>query len=302
MKIAILSRNSKSYSTQRLIDAAAARNHEARVLDTLALSALVSPNDPRVLYHERILSPHDVVLPRIGASITFEGLSMLRQLEAMGVPTLASADAIAVSRDKLRSLQVFASTRIPFPESIFVSQSKLVPMAIERLGGAPIIIKLLEGTQGVGVILAESAKSAEAIVETLIAANRHVLLQKFISESRGRDIRAFVVKGRVVAAMKRTARGEEFRSNVHRGGKTEAVILDREFEHVAVRAAAAMGLVVAGVDLLESKSGPLVMEVNSSPGLEGIETATGIDVADEIIRALESFRREELPRVSQLPA
>ena len=228
------------------------------------------------------------MIPRIGASITFFGTAVVRQFEQMGVYSLSRSHAISVSRDKLRAHQVLSRHDIGMPDTTFVRDRADVLPAIQRVGGAPVIVKLLEGTQGIGVILADTDKVAEAIVETLQSARQNVLIQKFVAESRGRDVRAFVVGDRVVAAMRRTASGGEFRSNVHRGGVAEAVQLDREFARTAVRAAHIMSLRVAGVDMLEGADGPKVMEVNSSPGLEGIEAATQVDVASAIIEELES--------------
>lgn len=233
------------------------------------------------------MESYDAVIPRIGASITFFGVAVVRQFEQMGVFTLNGSHAITVARDKLRALQVLSRHAIGFPASSFVKHRDDILPAIDRLGGAPVIIKLLEGTQGVGVILAEDRRIAQAIVETLQSAQQNVLIQKFVKESRGRDVRAFVVGGRVVAAMRRIATDGEYRSNVHRGGRTEAVTLSPEARRVALRAAQIMGLRVAGVDMLESNEGPLVMEVNSSPGLEGIEGTTRIDIAGAIIRHCE---------------
>jgi ribosomal protein S6--L-glutamate ligase len=287
MKIALLSRSRHSYSTRRLREACLTRGHVVRVLDTLRFSMAVEQGSPQLLYRDKPLSRYDAVVPRIGASVTFYGTAVVRQFEQMGVYTLSSSHAISVSRDKLRSLQVLSRHNIGIPPTVFVRDRQSVIPAIERLGGAPVIVKVLEGTQGVGVILADTMKVAQAIIETLHGAKQNVLIQKFVKESRGRDIRAFVVGGQVVAAMRRTAQGDEFRSNVHRGGVTEPVDLDPDYERTAIHAAQIMGLRVAGVDILESDEGPQVMEVNSSPGLEGIERATGVDVAGRIIEHIE---------------
>lgn len=288
MRIAILSRNPKLYSTRRLKEAALARGHEARVLNTLSCSIEVAHGSPRLYYKNKRLSHYDAVIPRIGASITFFGTAVLRQFEQMGVFCVNPSHAISVSRDKLRALQVLSRHKIGIPTTMFVRHVSEILPGIERMGGPPVVVKLLEGTQGIGVILADSTKVAEAIIETLAGpAKMSVLLQQFVSESRGRDIRALVVGGRVVAAMRRTAEGDEFRSNIHRGGSAAVVELDEEYQRTAVHAAQIMGLRVAGVDLLEGKDGPILMEVNSSPGLEGIETATGVDVAGEIIALIE---------------
>ncbi len=283
MRLFILSRSPESYSTRRLREAAEERGHRARVLDTARLAISLEHGSPDLYYLNKRLSACDAVLPRIGASITFYGTAVVRQFGQMGVFCANSAVGISQSRDKLRCLQILSRHDIGIPPTEYVRDRADVLPAIERVGGAPVVIKLLEGTQGVGVILAETAKSAEAIVETLQSANKNVLIQKFVSESRGRDVRAFVVGDRVVAAMRRTAQGAEFRSNVHRGGRTQAVELDEAYERTAVRAAQAVGLRIAGVDMLEGADGPQVMEVNSSPGLEGIEKATRRDVAGEVI-------------------
>ncbi|WP_370325869.1 RimK family alpha-L-glutamate ligase [Euzebya sp.] len=283
MKLGILSRSPNAYSTQRLKVAALERGHEARVLNTLRFGIDLAGDEPDLQFRGKQLSDYDAVIPRIGASVTFFGLAVVRQFEQMDVYTPNTAAGIANSRDKLRSIQILSRHEIGIPRTMFVRDRKDVKPAIEGVGGAPVVIKLLEGTQGIGVILAPDNKVAEAVVETLQSTSQNVLIQQFIAESRGRDVRALVVGDRVVAAMRRVAQGDEFRSNVHRGGRTELVELDDEYSRVAVQAAQIMGLRVAGVDMLESDRGPLVMEVNSSPGLEGIETATGLDVAGAII-------------------
>lgn len=283
MKLAILSCNATCYSTMRLVEAARRRKHSVRVLDTLHFAIDVVEGRPDLYYLGKRLPPFDAVLPRIGNSVTYFGTAVVRQFEQMDVFCANSSNGIANSRDKLRALQFLSRHRLGIPETTFVRDRADVLPAIQRVGGAPVIIKLLEGTQGVGVILAESEKIAEAIIETLQMAKQNVLVQKFVSESRGRDVRAFVVGDQVVAAMRRTAVGSEFRSNVHRGGLTEPLILDETWCETAVRAAQIMGLRVAGVDMLESEDGPKIIEVNSSPGLEGIEGSTGLDVAGAII-------------------
>jgi ribosomal protein S6--L-glutamate ligase len=253
------------------------------VLNTLRFALDIEHGEPDLLFRGKHLSEYDAVIPRIGASITYFGTAVLRQFEQMDVYTPNTANGIANSRDKLRSLQILSRHDVGLPHTCYVRDRKDVLPAIERLGGAPVIIKLLEGTQGVGVILAESEKVAEAIIETLQGAKQNVLIQKFVAESKGKDIRAFVVGDRVVAAIRRVAQGQEFRSNIHRGGVAEGIELDERYEETAVKAAQILGLRVAGVDMLEGKDGPQVMEVNSSPGLEGIETATKLDVAGAII-------------------
>ena len=289
MRIAILSRGSRLYSTRRLREAAAMRGHEARVLNTLSCSIEVAHGSPRLYYKNKKLPAYDAVIPRIGASITFFGTAVIRQFEQMGTFCLNPSHAISVSRDKLRALQVLSRHHIQIPTTLLVRHVSEILPGIERMGGPPVVVKLLEGTQGIGVILADSTKVAEAIIETLAGpAKMSVLLQELVAESKGRDIRAFVVGSRVVATMRRTASGDDFRSNIHRGGTAQVVELDEEYKRTAVHAAQIMGLRVAGVDLLEGKAGPVLMEVNSSPGLEGIEAATGVDVAGEIIQLIES--------------
>lgn len=283
MKLAILSRSSSCYSTRRLREAAEKRGHNVKVLDTLRFAIDLEKGEPDLYYRSKRLSHYDAIIPRIGASITYFGTAVVRQFEQMDVFSTAGSAGIANSRDKLRCLQILSRHQIGIPETTFVREKRDVLPAIERVGGVPIIIKLLEGTQGVGVILAESVKIAEAIIETLQSTRQNVLVQKFVSESKGRDIRAFVIGDRVVAAMRRVAQGQEFRSNVHRGGKTEFVILDETYCETAVRSAQIMGLRVAGVDMLETREGPQVMEVNSSPGLEGIETCSQLDIAGAIV-------------------
>ncbi len=288
LKIAILSRGPRLYSTRRLKEACEMRGHEAKVLNTLSFSIEVEQGNPSLYYKQRLLSDYDAVIPRVGSSVTFFGTAVVRQFEQMGVFCVNPSHGISVSRDKLRSIQVLSRHRVGIPKTLFVRHKDAILPGIERLGGAPVVIKLLEGTQGIGVILADSTKVAEAIIETLQGpANQNVLLQQFVKESRGRDIRALVVGNRVVAAMRRVAKGDEFRSNVHRGGRVERIELEEDYQRTAVHAAQIMGLRVAGVDMLEGAEGPMVMEINSSPGLEGIEAATGVDVAGEIVRLVE---------------
>jgi ribosomal protein S6--L-glutamate ligase len=283
LKIAILSMSPHAYSTRRLREAAQQRGHQPKVLGTLHFSISLEQQEPELYFRGRRLSHYDAVIPRIGASITYFGTAVVRQFEQMGVFCINTARGIAASRDKLRSMQTLSRHDIGIPPTSFVRDRKDVLAAVERVGGAPVIIKVLEGTQGVGVILAETLEAAGAIIETLQSARQNVLVQKFVSESKGRDVRAIVVGERVVAAMRRVAQGQEFRSNVHRGGRTEAVDLEKAYERTAIRAAQIMGLRVAGVDMLEGTDGPQVMEINSSPGFEGIESATGVDVAGAVI-------------------
>ena len=283
MTLAILACSPKCDSTRRLREAAAQRGHKVTVLKTTKVAIALEAGAPDLYFRQKRLSHYDAVLPRIGASITYFGTAVVRQFEQMDVWCANSSAGISNSRDKLRSLQILSRHHIGIPQTTFVRDKKDVLPAIERVGGAPVIIKLLEGTQGIGVLLAETVKSAEAIVELLQSQKQNVLIQKFVAESKGRDIRAFVVGDQVVAALRRVAQGQEFRSNVHRGGLTEQVDLDEQYRATAVRAAQIMGLRVAGVDLLEGRDGPQVVEVNSSPGLEGIEGCTQLDVAGAII-------------------
>ena len=293
MKLAILSCEESNYSTTRLVGAAQQRGHDVKVIDTLRLTIDLQQGSPDLYYAGSPLEGFDAVLPRIGTSISFYGIAVVRQLEQMGVYCANSANGIQNARDKLRSLQILSRSEheIGIPQTTFVRDRADALAAIERVGGVPVVIKLIEGTQGIGVILAEHRETALAIIEALQWVRQNVLIQKFVEESRGRDIRAFVVGDRVIAAMRRTASGSEFRSNVHRGGTTEAIQLDAKYTETAIRAAQIMGLRIAGVDMLEGRDGPLVMEVNSSPGLEGIEGATGVDVAGAIIDFIASHIR-----------
>ncbi len=295
MKIGILSRQPRSYSTRRLKEAALGRGHKVRILDTLKFSLMVEHETPDIFYNHRRLGTQDAIIPRIGSSITFFGTAVVNQFEQMGTYVCNESNAIKNSRDKLRSMQILSRHDIGIPSTVFVKDKNEIMPAIDRIGGPPVIVKLLEGTQGVGVILAETSKMAEAVVQTLQSAKQNVLIQKFVKESNGTDVRAFVVGDKVVGAMRRKAAPGEFRSNVHRGGSTKMVELSEEFERTAIRAAQILGLRVAGVDMLESNEGPQVLEVNSSPGLEGIEKATGIDIASEIIADIE--QRVKFPDV-----
>jgi ribosomal protein S6--L-glutamate ligase len=283
MKLAILSREPRTYSTRRLKEVCKQRGHDVKVLNTLKFSIDLEKGEPDLHYRGKRISHYDAVLPRIGASVTYFGTAVTRQFQQMGVFCANSADGILNSRDKLRSFQILSKHNIGIPETVFVRDKQDVLPAIERVGGAPVVIKLLEGTQGVGVLLAHTVEMAMSIIELLQSQKQNVLIQKFVAESKGKDIRAIVVGDQVVAAMRRVAQGQEFRSNVHRGGKTENVVLDEQYAETAIRASQMMGLGVAGVDMLEGVDGPQVMEINSSPGLEGIETATEIDVAAAII-------------------
>ncbi len=283
MRLGILSCSPRCYSTKRLVEAAKQRNHKVKVLDTLKFTIDIEEGEPELYYNNKQVRDLDAVLPRIGASITYFGTAVVRQFEQMDVFSANSSTGITNSRDKLRSLQILSRHKIGIPLTNFTRDKKTVLSAIERVGGAPVVIKLIEGTQGIGVLLANTLQTAEGIIELLQSQKQNVLVQKFVAESKGKDIRAIVVGDQVVAAMRRVAQGQEFRSNVHRGGRTEAVELDETYTQAAVRAAQILGLRVAGVDMLEGKDGPQIMEVNSSPGLEGIETCTQLDVAGAII-------------------
>jgi len=287
LKVAILSRLSFGYSVERLREACYRRGHRVRVLDTLQLSPAVGQG-PQLLYRNKPLSRFDAAIARIGPSVSPYGTAVVEQFEHTGVLTLPSARAIRVCRDKFRALQALGRHGLPVPATVLVRDRAAVRAAIAAVGGVPVILKPVEGSQGTGVILAETTRTAEAVVETLLLARKGVLVQHFVKESRGRDLRVVVVGERVVASMQRRAAPDEFRSNVHRGGRVEKAQLTPALVDIAERAASVLGVGVAGVDLIESRSGPLVLEVNSSPGLEGIERATGADVASAIIEHLES--------------
>lgn len=287
MKIVILSRKASLYSTRRLIEAAKQRGHDVQVIDYLRCYMNITSHRPHVLYQGRMIEKVDAVIPRIGASWTFYGTAVVRQFEMNRVFSVNESQGISRSRDKLRSLQLLAREGIGLPVTGFAHSTKDVDGLIEIAGGAPLVIKLLEGTQGIGVVLAETRQAAESVIEAFRGLDANILVQEFIKEAGGQDIRAFVVGGKVVAAMKRSAKEGEFRSNIHRGGTAEKIKLTPEERSTAVRSAKAMGLNVAGVDMLRSNHGPVVMEVNSSPGLEGIEGATGVDVAAKIIEFIE---------------
>ncbi|MCD2452174.1 30S ribosomal protein S6--L-glutamate ligase [Methylicorpusculum oleiharenae] len=287
MKIALLSRNSKLYSTRRLIEAAQARGHEIHVIDALRCYMEITSNRPGIHYKGTILSGFDAVIPRIGASITFYGTAVLRQFEMMGTYTLNESVAISRSRDKLRSLQLLSRKGIGLPVTGFAHKPDDVEDLIKMVGGAPLVIKLLEGTQGIGVVMAETQKAAESVIEAFMGLKANILVQEFIKEAAGADIRCFVIGDKVVAAMKRQGKEGEFRSNLHRGGTSSLIRISPEERSIAVRAARTLGLNVAGVDLLRSNHGPVIMEVNSSPGLQGIETSTEKDIAGMIIDFIE---------------
>jgi ribosomal protein S6--L-glutamate ligase len=287
MKIAVLSRDGNLYSTRRLVEAGQKNGHQVDVIDHLRCNILIEREQPRLFYVDRYLDGYDAVIPRIGASVTFYGTAVVRQFEMMGVFSAVKSSGIADSRDKLRSLQLLTKSGIGLPKTVFTNYSRRVDNVIDSVGGAPVIIKLLEGTQGLGVVLAENKKAATSVLEAFNGLKARVIVQEFIKEAGGADIRAFVVDGKVVGAMKRQGKQGEFRSNLHRGGTAELIHLSPEEEETAVKAAKALKLGVAGVDMLQSSRGPLILEVNSSPGLEGIERATHSDIAGEIIKYLE---------------
>jgi ribosomal protein S6--L-glutamate ligase len=291
MKIAMLARNPNLYSHKRLVEAAVQRKHTIDIINTLQCHMNITSLKPSVYYHGQSLEDYDAVIPRIGASITFYGLAVLRQFEMMGVYPLNESVGIGRSRDKLRSMQLLARDGIGLPVTAFAQDPKQTAEILEHVGGAPVVIKLLEGTQGIGVVLADSERSAKSVIEAFRGAKVNILVQEFIKESSGTDIRAFVIDGKVVAAMKRTGDKSDFRSNLHRGGSATVVKLTPEERSTAVRASKALGLNVCGVDMLRSNHGPVVMEVNSSPGLEGLEKATKIDVAGKIIEFLEEHAK-----------
>jgi ribosomal protein S6--L-glutamate ligase len=291
MKIAILSRNARLYSTRRLIAAAEDRGHEVRVLDVLRCYMNITSMRPSIHYRGENLQGFDAVIPRIGASVTFYGTAVVRQFEMMGVYPLNESVAITRSRDKLRSLQLLARKGIGLPVTGFAHSPDDVQDMLEMVGGAPAVIKLLEGTQGIGVVLAETKKAAESVIEAFMGLKANILIQEFIKEAGGADIRCLVIGSKVVAAMKRQGKEGEFRSNLHRGGTASLIKLTPEERSTAVRAASIMGLNVCGVDILRSNHGPVVMEVNSSPGLEGIETASQKDVAGLVIEFIEKNHR-----------
>lgn len=287
MRLGILSRKAALYSTRRLKEAAKERGHDVRVVNFLRCTMAVRPKDPEVRYRGELLEL-DAIIPRIGASVTFYGTAIVRQFEMMGVYTSAESQAITRSRDKLRALQLLSRAGLGLPVTAFARSVKDTHDVIDLVGGAPLIVKLLQGTQGRGVVLAETSKAAESVIDAFRQLDANILVQEFIKEAGGTDIRAFVVGDRVVASMKRQGAPGDFRSNLHRGGTAEATKLSTVERRTAVMAAKTLGLYVAGVDLLRSNRGPLIMEVNSSPGLQGIEGATGVDVAGEIIEYIEN--------------
>jgi ribosomal protein S6--L-glutamate ligase len=287
LKIGILSRNPRIYSTHRLVKAALSRGHEVQVVNPLSCYMNITSAKPMVHLRDQELNKFDAIIPRIGASITFYGTAILRQFEMMGMYSLNESTSISRSRDKLRCLQILSRSGIGLPTTSYAHSTKMSGKLIEMVGGAPCVIKLIEGTQGKGVILAETSKAAESVIDGLRQMKAHFLVQEFIKESNGCDIRAFVIGDKVVASMMRRAKEGEFRSNLHRGGSAVPVKITDEEARVAINAARALGLNVAGVDLLRSTRGPLVLEVNSSPGLQGIEASTGLDIAGMIIDHIE---------------
>jgi ribosomal protein S6--L-glutamate ligase len=292
VKIAILSRNSSLYSTKRLKEAAINRGHEVAVVDYLRCYMDIAARRPRVLYRGEEVSP-DAVIPRIGATYTFYGAAVVRQFEMADIYTLNDSQSISRSRDKLRALQILSRAGVDLPTTSFAHSTQDIDGLLDVVGGPPVVVKVLEGAQGLGVVLAETKKAAESVIAAFRQLDANILVQEFIKEARGSDIRAFVVGGKVVAAMKRQAPPGEFRSNLHRGGHGEAVKLSPAERATAVRAAKAMELNVAGVDMVRSDSGPMVLEVNSSPGLEGIEGVSGVDVADAIVEYIEDNAHHE---------
>lgn len=287
MNIVILSRNPNLYSTQRLIEAAVKRKHNVQVIDPLKCEIIIEKKNPAVIYKGKHVENIDAIIPRIGASVTFYGTAVVRQFEMMKVFSTVESQALVRSRDKLRSLQVLSRAGLGMPKTVFSNYTKDVAEVINYVGGAPLVIKLLEGTQGLGVVLAETKNAAESVLEAFNGLQARVIVQEFIKEAKGADIRAFVVDGNVVGAMKRQGKEGEFRSNLHRGGSANIIQLTDEEENAALKAAKSLGLGICGVDMLQSARGPLILEVNSSPGLEGIEAATKKDIASIIIRYIE---------------
>ncbi len=292
MKVAILSRNPKLYSTRRLVEACAAREHEVRTIDPLRCYMNIATGQPEVHYKGDKLEDFDAVIPRIGASVTFYGTAVVRQFEMMGVYPLNESQAIIRSRDKLRAMQLLSRAGVGMPPTGFAHSPDDTRDLLQLVGGAPVVIKLLEGTQGIGVVLAETRKAAGSVIEAFRGLKAHFLVQAFVKEAEGADIRCFVIGNKVVAAMKRQAKEGEFRSNLHRGGSAELVRITARERATAVKAAKVLGLNVSGVDLLRANEGPVVMEVNSSPGLEGIERATAKDIAGQIIEFIERHRKQ----------
>lgn len=287
MKIGILSRNSHLYSTKRLVEAAIQRGHEAQIIDHLKCNIEIEQGGPKLFYEGKYLTGFDAIIPRIGASVTFYGTAVVRQFEMMNVFSVSSSRGIVNSRDKLRCLQILSKEGIGLPKTVFTNYSKDVKHVVKSAGGTPVILKLLEGTQGLGVVLAENPNAAQSVLEAFNGLKARVIAQEFIPEAKGADIRAFVVDGQIVGAMKRQGKEGEFRSNLHRGGSSVMIELTPEEQATAILASKSVGLAVAGVDMLQSNRGSLVLEINSSPGLEGIEKTTEEDIAGKIIEYIE---------------
>lgn len=297
MKIAVLSRNPGLYSTKRLVEAIESRGHESIVIDHLKCDIIMDGDGPSIYYNGKSLTDIDAVIPRIGASVTFYGTAVVRHFEMMKVFSAIDSLAITRSRDKLRSLQILSRQKINMPKTAFTNFAKEGNILLNHIGKAPVVIKLLEGTQGMGVVLAETNKAATSVIEAFGSLKTRVIIQEFIEESKGADIRVLVVNGEVVGAMERQGKEGEFRSNLHRGGSARVIKLTRVEKAMALKAVKAMGLAIAGVDMLKSKRGPMILEVNSSPGLEGIEKATGVDIAGKIVKYIEkSLTRKKLPK------
>jgi ribosomal protein S6--L-glutamate ligase len=287
MRIAILSRNPNLYSTRRLVEAGQQRGHEILVVDHQKCVLVIEQSRPQIIYKGNPLEGVDAVIPRIGASVTFYGAAVVRQFEQMKIFSTVESQALVRSRDKLRSLQLLSKAGLGMPKTAFAASARDIDDVIKQVGGAPVVIKLLEGTQGIGVILAETHNSAKSVIEAFLDVEVNILVQEFIAEAKGADVRAFIVDGQIVGAMRRQGAEGDFRSNLHRGGKAQLIQLSPEEKATAMKAVKKLGLAIAGVDMLQSKRGPLVMEVNSSPGLEGIEGATGVDIAGKIIEYVE---------------
>ena len=291
MNIVILSRNINLYSTQRLIEEAQNRNHLVEVIDPLECDIIIEKEKPTILYRDSYLDAVDAIIPRIGASVTYYGCAVVRQFEMMNVFSTVSSDAIIRSRDKLRSFQHLSKAGVDMPKTVFANYSRDIDKVIAQVGGIPVVIKLLEGTQGIGVVLAESKNAAESVLEAFNGLEARALVQEYIAEAKGADLRALIVDGQVVGAMKRQGKEGEFRSNLHRGGTYEQYKLDENEIKLAIKAARKLKLPICGVDILQSNRGPLVMEVNSTPGLEGIEVASGKNIAKSIITYIERHRK-----------
>ncbi|MFN8712297.1 MAG: 30S ribosomal protein S6--L-glutamate ligase [Bacteroidota bacterium] len=287
MRIAILSRNPNLYSTRRLVEAGQERGHEILVVDHQKCVLVIEQSRPQIIYKGNPLEGIDAIIPRIGASVTFYGAAVVRQFEQMKIFSTVESQALVRSRDKLRSLQLLSKAGLGMPKTAFAASARDIDDVIKQVGGAPVVIKLLEGTQGIGVILAETHNSAKSVIEAFLDVEVNILVQEFIAEAKGADVRAFIVDGQIVGAMRRQGAEGDFRSNLHRGGKAQLIQLSPEEKATAMKAVKKLGLAIAGVDMLQSKRGPLVMEVNSSPGLEGIEGATGVDIAGKIIEYVE---------------